>query len=74
MITISLNITPPPGMTDAEALRLFTAFHGYNPDVSGTRAAFAKQRIIAPVRQAIMAQRDIEAKAAIVIPDDVTVN
>jgi len=74
MINISININPPVGMTDAEALRLFTTNNGYVTGQGETRAQFAKRIIADRIKQDVRAQRRAEAEAALTIPDDVTVD
>lgn len=81
--TISVEITTPTGITIAEAVRLFTNHHNYQeqiPDENGeqianpqTRAAFAKATVARLIRQAIKAEREKEAREAIEIGDDITV-
>lgn len=73
-INISISITPPAGMTDAEALRLFTDNNGYRTGQGETRAVFAKRIIADDIKADIRQQRKIEAEAAISIPDNVVVD
>jgi hypothetical protein len=74
MVTITLNITPPGGMTDNEALRLFCKSRGWEAGGGETRNQFAKRVLAEEVRQGIRQQRRTEAEAALVVPDDVAVD
>lgn len=74
MVSITLNINPPGGMTDNEALGLFCKSRGWVAGAGETRNQFAKRVLAEEVRQAIRQQRRIEAEQAISIPDDVTVD
>ena len=70
MVSIQIDIKPPGGMTDNEALRLFCISRGWVQGAGETRNQFAKRVLAADVRQGIRQQRRIEAEAAIAIPDD----
>lgn len=53
MVTITININPPAGMTDNEALRLFCQSRGWVAGGGETRNQFAKRVLAADVRQGI---------------------
>ena len=74
MVTITLNINPPGGMTDNEALGLFCKSRGWVQGAGETRNQFAKRVLAEEVRRAIRQQRRAEAEQAISIPDDVAVD
>lgn len=74
MVTITLNINPPGGMTDNEALRLFCQSRGWVAGGGETRNQFAKRVLADDVKYGIRQQRRTEAEQAISIPDDVTVD
>lgn len=74
MVTITLNINPPGGMTDNEALRLFCKSRGWEAGGGENRNQFAKRVLADDVKYGIRQQRRTEAEAAISIPDDVTVD
>jgi hypothetical protein len=72
--SITININTPVGMAAAEALRLFTDARGFNPELPETRAAYAKRVITDDVKEDIRDRREYEAKAAVTVPDDITVD
>lgn len=83
-INVPLSIVPPPGMTDAEAVRLFSDYNKYPltmTDVNTglqvpnteTRAAYSKRMIALQVQQQIYNQRIDEAHKAIAFNGQVTV-
>lgn len=74
MVTITLNINPPGGMTDNEALRLFCKSRGWEAGGGENRNQFAKRVLADDVKYGIRQQRRTEAEAAISIPDYVTVD
>lgn len=74
MVTITLNINPPGGMTDNEALGLFCKSRGWQAGGGENRNQFAKRVLAADVRQGIRQQRRTKAEAALVVPDDVEVD
>lgn len=69
---ITLTITTPADMPIADAVRLFTDHHNWTAE-QGTRGAFAKATIARQVREAIHAQRKLEAAEAAKedVPDDI---
>lgn len=74
MVTITLNINPPGGMTDNEALRLFCKSRGWEAGGGENCNQFAKRVLADDVKYGIRQQRRTEAEAAISIPDDFTVD
>lgn len=74
MVTISINITPPSGMTDEEAVQLFSKNYGWTQGSEETENQFAKRILVEEVRKSILQRRKIEAQEAINIPDDVQVD
>jgi hypothetical protein len=74
MVTLTLNITPPAGMNDNEALRLFCQSRGWTSESPETKNQFAKRVLAEEIRQQIRQQRRIEAEAALTVPDDVVVD
>jgi len=73
MVEIKLQITPPNGMTDNEALRLFCEGRGWVQGGGENRNQFAKRVLAEDVKREIRQRRRSEAEAAIAIPDDVVV-
>lgn len=73
MVTITLNITPPNGMTDSEALCLFCCNRGWTQASGETVEQFAKRVLAEDIKIGIQQQRRIEATAVINIPDDIIV-
>lgn len=64
---LTLTITTPGGVTIVEALRLFTEHHNYNANKIGneTRLDFTRRTLSRLIREAIIAQKDGELKAAV---------
>ena len=69
--SITIDITIPQGLTAQEVLRLFTDHHNYTGTIKNdlgaevpnvTRSVFAKQTIARLVKEAIQAQKRIEAE------------
>ena len=71
--SITIDITIPQGMTTQEVLRLFTDHHNYQTQITNSetgvavpnpqnRAQFAKATIARQIKEAIQAQKRIEAE------------
>ncbi len=73
---ITLNITTSANMTNAEAIRLYTDFHGYelHKNSNETRGEFAKRVLKEEIKKSIQSQRRIEAVKLVAVPDDITVD
>lgn len=74
MVTISINITPPSGMTDEEAVQLFCKNYGWTQESEETENQFAKRILVEEVKKNILQRRKIEAQESINIPDDIQVD
>ncbi len=74
MVSLTIDIKPPVGMTDNGALGLFCKSRGWVQGAGETRNQFAKRVLAADVKHGIRQQRRTEAEAALVVPDDVEVD